>query len=382
MKASPVTEGASEFPVTDSPALQAFAQLYVEPGGREVSAAPPAPEGPFGPRQPLWPCTLPLEEPSAFCYAAKAHPEFARGGAGSWPSPTTPTPILRAWSGSPQPTGRALWLDLRSAALSPGASSNRSEKSMAHHPIAATCLAALVLLAGGCARKPEPELPLVSQVREALAQREQRVVSYRYHGVTEQGGEKGEFRFAFRAPSRMRGDFRSARRTFAFDGRRFVQWDEANRLFTEVDLSATPREQAALFLHKVFAPFVPEGFRTPLLGGTLTAETRREGDRPVVAIHAAAESAGERAVITFLLAPPAMDYLGKSVEGGGAARVVSQHCDPALKLCFPVELEETVPGMPPSRTRLTSVEINPALPPEYFELRPPPGVERQVRSGL
>lgn len=243
-------------------------------------------------------------------------------------------------------------------------------------------LLVLVLSASGCRRPDAPaDPPEISKVKAALAERERKIQSYRYRAVTEQGEQRAELSFAFRAPNKMRGDIASPKVCFAFDGGRFVQWDEANRYFTEIDLRSTPRENAQLFLHKVFAPFAPEGWRAPLLGGRLTVESVVEAGNPRIAVTAEASADGETVAITYLFASPAMDFLGKSVRGGGSLQVRAQHCDPALGLCFPSAIEEAPPAGPKLTTRISDIEINAPIPAEFFAPQAPEGVQ-PVRRAL
>jgi outer membrane lipoprotein-sorting protein len=234
---------------------------------------------------------------------------------------------------------------------------------------------------GGCRRQEGvADSPQVSAVKASLAERERKVQSYRFSGESVHGEERVSYSFAFRAPNKMRGEIAETGVTFAFDGRRLVQWDEKNRFFHVVDMEKAPRAKAQMFLHKVFAPFAPEGWRAPLLGGTLTAEQRVLDGKERTAVTAQASADGESVAITYLFAPPAMDFLGKQVRGGGAVEVLEQHCDEKLGLCFPSVFEETTGVGPKMVTRLTGIEINSAIPPEFFSLEPPEGVEPMVRG--
>jgi len=234
-----------------------------------------------------------------------------------------------------------------------------------------------LLLAPGCTKQDAPPAPagteLVSRIQGALADRERKVVSYRFDGVTVQGEDKAEFSFAWRAPGKMRGEYKSAGKTFAFDGKRFQQWDEKTRVLSVLELEKAPKEKAALLLHRVFAPFAPEGWRTPMLAGKLHAENKGEH----VVLSAEAEAAGEKAVVEFGFAPPAMDFVFKSFRGGGETRVTAKHCEPALGLCFPIALEEKASGAPVATTTLSNIQINGAIPPETFELTAPEGAKTE-----
>lgn len=221
---------------------------------------------------------------------------------------------------------------------------------------------------------------LLSQVKAALAERERKVVSYRYDGVTVQGDQQADFSFSWRAPTKMRADLPSRGFTFAFDGRRFAQYDANTRVLTELDLSSAPKDKASVFLHQVFAPFSPDGWRTPMLAGRLAAESIRDGKAERVSVAASAGEGDGKVVVRFVFAPPAMDFVSKSVDGGGSGRVTRSFCHPALKLCFPEVVEETVPGGETATTTLSNVEVNVALPPEHFGLTAPEGATVEQRT--
>lgn len=72
-----VVEGAPAFSVTYSAYLGAFLEVYVEPFAPFVSVrTAKAPEGPFSDKHDVWPCSLPTDDPSAYCYAAFEHAQL------------------------------------------------------------------------------------------------------------------------------------------------------------------------------------------------------------------------------------------------------------------------------------------------------------------
>jgi hypothetical protein len=76
-QAAVVVEGAPAFTVTWNAFLGAYLEVYVEPFATAVSARRAAqPEGPFSQKVPLWPCSLPADDPQSFCYAAFEHPQY------------------------------------------------------------------------------------------------------------------------------------------------------------------------------------------------------------------------------------------------------------------------------------------------------------------
>ncbi|MGI5860475.1 MAG: LolA family protein [Myxococcales bacterium] len=229
----------------------------------------------------------------------------------------------------------------------------------------------------GC-KKREPNEPeeLLSRLKAGLAAREKKVVSFQYEGTTVQGEERAEFAFAFRAPKKMRAELTSSGLTFIFDGRQFTQWDSGSKLLQRIDLEKASPEAAALFLHQYLSPFVPEGWRTPLLGGKLGAGVTAEGKVQVSAVTGEGSEAIE---VTYLFALPGFDFVGKTVREGGSVQVGRTHCEEALGLCFPILVVETAAGAPAARTELRNVVVNGPLAPEVFELEPPPGARVETR---
>jgi hypothetical protein len=76
-EASVVVEGAPAFSVTYNAYLRSYLELYVEPFSPWVSVrSAPAPEGPFGPKVNVWPCSLPADDAKSYCYAAFEHPQL------------------------------------------------------------------------------------------------------------------------------------------------------------------------------------------------------------------------------------------------------------------------------------------------------------------
>lgn len=72
-----VTEGAPAFSISWNTYLGAYVQLYIEPFAPSISVrTASAPEGPFSSKVDVWPCSLPADDPHAYCYAAFAHEQF------------------------------------------------------------------------------------------------------------------------------------------------------------------------------------------------------------------------------------------------------------------------------------------------------------------
>jgi hypothetical protein len=76
-EATVVTDGAPAFTVTWNAYINAFLTIYIEPFAGDVTARrADAPEGPFSDKVALWHCSLPADDPKAYCYAAFEHPEL------------------------------------------------------------------------------------------------------------------------------------------------------------------------------------------------------------------------------------------------------------------------------------------------------------------
>src|SRR6185437_10661631 len=113
---------------------------------------------------------------------------------------------------------------------------------------------------------------------------------------------------------------------FVFDGTSLKDLDVAAKKLTTFDLSGLPKDKADGFLHQIFAPFAPEGFRAPLLPSTVTAtkKTTAEGDE--VQLAATVPDGAQKYAFTFAFRAPAMDLLDKQIVGpDGQSRVQVVH---------------------------------------------------------
>ena len=85
-------------------------------------------------------------------------------------------------------------------------------------------LLAFALLLAACPsdkKAAPPSDELASQVRSQLAERERKLTSYRFHGVTTDltSNQSLGFKFAYRSPAKMRGETEGAQaHVFVFDG--------------------------------------------------------------------------------------------------------------------------------------------------------------------
>jgi hypothetical protein len=247
------------------------------------------------------------------------------------------------------------------------------------HPLA---LVACALAA--CTKAPEPDT-LLSEVKQALAEREKRLSSYHLVADTTQGGKTAHHEFFFRAPNRGRGVASGGAEALsvAFDGVTLYRLNDAEKKVEAYRLDLPPAK-AALVLASFFRPFAPDGFRTPLLPSK--GVTARRVDHPLgpqaAELSVTTQDDEGPVEVTYVVRFPSGDFLGRRTRSAlhvGEVKVDAERCEPALKLCVPTRLTETRDGEVLGVTSLTSVELNPELPQERFRLEAPPGYTVQQR---
>ncbi len=245
-------------------------------------------------------------------------------------------------------------------------------------------LAVLALI--GCTRSGQ-ETALLTEAKRHLSERDARLTSYRLTGQTREGDTaQADFTFLYRAPQRMQGVLGNPRvRTFSWDGELLFDQHEAERRFTTFKSEVSPEKRAG-YLTEIFGPFVPEGFRAPLLPANATAR-RASHPRAAEAVELVAKIAAPSAAgleVAYTLRWPTLDFLGKRMSQADGStmevRVEEEHCEESLKLCVPKRLTRWVNGAQVSQTTLSQVELNPALPNDTFTLTPPEGYEVQTKT--
>lgn len=236
---------------------------------------------------------------------------------------------------------------------------------------------AVLFLSAACKQDPA-QAALLSEVREALAGRDRRLTSYHVVADTTEGEATAHHEFFYRAPNHMRGTVtRPQRLTLAFDGVHFFRIDDATRKFETFEFKL-PADKAAMFLASSFMPFVPEGFRTPLLPQrqvTAKKGAHPRGPEVVELLLSTKDEAGRSLSMAYLLRFPSADYLGKrSGSSQGEEQVVEEEvCDAALKLCVPKVVVDKSDGAVVATTRLSTIELNVALPNDSFTPAVPEG---------
>jgi outer membrane lipoprotein-sorting protein len=250
------------------------------------------------------------------------------------------------------------------------------------------CLPALALLIlAGCTKPADESANLLAESKRRLSEREARLTQYRLEGRASEGAAAPvDFTFSYRAPQKMRGTLGAPlSRTFSWNGEQLFEQSDADKRFTTFKTELPPEKRAG-FLTEVFSPFVPEGFRAPLLPQGATAKRASHAlASEAVELSAKVEDPSTKGLeVGYTLRWPALDFLGKrSRTGDGTTvevRVEEEHCDKALALCVPKRLTRWVNGEKVGETTLTTVEFNATLPNDLFTLAAPEGYEVQTKT--
>jgi outer membrane lipoprotein-sorting protein len=243
----------------------------------------------------------------------------------------------------------------------------------------------LVAASVGCTRSGGQDAELLSEAMAALTQRDRRLFAYRLEGTQQVGDQQARFTFSYRAPNRMRGEITEPlAKELAFDGQTLYELIPDQRALVTHDLRLS-LEQAPLLLNQLFAAFIPDGYRAPLVvRQDLTArrEPHPRAPEAVTLETVAKDASGKSYRFRYAFRWPAMDFLEKrfEVEGGQSAStaVEEEHCEPRLKLCVPKRLVLRPGEGPALIIQLDQVVLNEAEPVEAFTLALPPGYERRA----
>lgn len=226
----------------------------------------------------------------------------------------------------------------------------------------------------GCPKETEaPAANLVSDAKRALAERDRRLGHYQVEATSTQGDQTATYGFVYRAPGRVKGTVLTPSPvTLSFDGTRFFKLSMAEKKLEAFELKL-PQEKAALFLTTQFAPFVPEGFRTPLLPskGVVAA---KHADGVELIIKTADE--GREVEVRYLLRLPSGDFRSKQTKVGDAVsevKVEAEHCDVTLGLCVPKVVVQRENGTEVGRTTFTRIDLTAEVPNDAFTLSAPEG---------
>ena len=229
---------------------------------------------------------------------------------------------------------------------------------------------------------------LLQEVRAKLAEREKKIAGYALTAEVTEGPHVARYEFWFRAPNQMRGDITEpASFAYAFDGRFLYQQSDERRalLVSELD---TAKESTAVDLMQTFAPFAPEGFRTPLIrkDGAVVQRVKHPLAADAVEVKQTLRIDGFSHKLSYVLRWPSMDFLGKTLSsksGSVETRVERESCVESLGLCFPRELSDWSEGRKTATTLIPDLDLDEVLPHEAFQLDAPRGffVQQQFLDG-
>jgi len=244
------------------------------------------------------------------------------------------------------------------------ASSRRSEGSLQ------TGRALFIVLAlSSCTRRDADVMP---RVKQALAEREKKLSSYRFSAVATQGFATARHAFAFRAPNKMHGVLMEPDRfEWAFDGTTLFQAKPREKKLLLYQLKL-PAAKASAFLHQTFAPFVFEGFRTPLLPSNATAKEVTSERGPAVEISSTLDDDGSAVEVKYLLKWPSGDFISKTSVAGktmSELHVDEEQCDEKLALCVPKKVTQRANGKLVGSTTLSDITLLADLPASDFSLK-------------
>jgi hypothetical protein len=239
----------------------------------------------------------------------------------------------------------------------------------------------LALALAGCTKSSKevevvPTGSLVGEVKRLLAERDQRLSSYRIVVDIVEGEHRAHHEFTYRSPNKSRGHLTQPQEVeIAFDGKQLVRVLYPAKVVEPIPLDFPPAERA-FFLARTFMPFAPEGYRAPLLPMTGVEAKRVTLPNAPEAVEVTVHPAKDVEVV-YLLRLPSGDFLGKRTKSEGEERVltvVKEQCDEKLKLCVPLELLETVRGADGgeaavSSTRVSKAELNVEVAADFFSPR-------------
>jgi outer membrane lipoprotein-sorting protein len=236
-----------------------------------------------------------------------------------------------------------------------------------------------LLLWAGCPNNTPAGSALVSEVRRALAEREKRLSSYHLVAASKEGEAIATHAFFFRSPNKMRGVvLQPANLEWSYDGQHLYKLEPTEKKFSSFEMKL-PAEKAAMFLTTTFAPFVTEGFRTPLMPSKGVTATRVPHPKGPEAVELKVE-AGAGVTVTYTLRWPTADFLHRRTEAGGQLselKVDEELCDEKLRLCVPKVSSEYLDGKLQLTTRLTTIELNAEVPADDFAPAAPEGWARE-----
>lgn len=223
----------------------------------------------------------------------------------------------------------------------------------------------VIFALAACAKEPAPSPELVA-AREALQKREQKLTSFSLEAESTEKDTSARYSFKYAAPGLAWG--RIGEQELAFDGKQLISIDHAAKTYTVM-----PQTE---LLHSVFSPFVPEGFRSPLLPSRNVIAKNVRHARAETAVELTT-SPGDGITVTWVLRMPSGDFIEKRTVNGahsGRLEVIMEQCDGVI--CVPTKLVETFDDQPLGKTVISDIEFNVKFDAATFSPKVPDGYQR------
>lgn len=249
-----------------------------------------------------------------------------------------------------------------------------------------TALAALgaLFVGAGCTDdKPAgPDPGVLAAVTTALKSRMDTIHDVDVEGSIDDGhGQRLAFRYAMQQPGFTAGELLTPTgeraRAFVFDGKTLAILDDATKLAVKKDLAAD-EEGMLLTLHDVFATFVCEGWRPPLLKATGTTAAR-DGD--IVTLTSAVGEGGVASQRVRVKPDGAFVDKATLADDGrvlAGTTVLTEAKDAATGLTFPTSWRVTE-GQETGTVTLSTWRINQGVPAARFSTATPAGYTERAQ---
>lgn len=233
--------------------------------------------------------------------------------------------------------------------------------------------------AAGTTPALSPEEALAADARRVLAERDGRLRSYHFAADSSEAGQEAHHEFTFRAPNKMHGVVtKPVPGELSFDGAFIYRLVTPEKRLEVLELKMSAANGSS-FLNSSFAPFVPEGFRAPLLPTrdvTATLVDHPRGPRAWRLSLVARGEENQAVEVAYLLRHPTGDFLGKTVTSSTSVEetvVVEEHCDDDLRLCVPKKVVHRADGKDVATEVYGDIRLNPDVSTEAFVVPPPAG---------
>lgn len=241
---------------------------------------------------------------------------------------------------------------------------------------------AVVVLLPACRQPPPAPANMIGMVREQLARREAQISSMQFRVTTRQAEVEAVHQVWMRGRNLFRAEtLEPEHLEVSFDGQRVMMLQHKRKSFAEFRLEVE-REEGAYLLAQTFAPFVPEGYRMPLLPKVGVEASRRTlqaiGD--VVELrYQTADQAGIPVAAAYVYQWPSLNFVSRSLRS--ASHVIEDAgegawCSGPAEVCFPRRIVHSEDGEIVSVATVTSVQFNPEIPNDSFVLVAPDGYQR------